>query len=378
MQLSYWEKESFIKNIDALVIGSGLVGLSAAIHIKENHPEWHVVVAERGVLPTGASTKNAGFTCFGSVTEILDDLTTQPIEFVMETIEMRWNGLQKLQRRIGKQSMNYKNWGSYELFRDQDSQILAESLAQIDKLNHLIKPITGIPNVFSEQKEYCSTFGFNGIKSLIHNKGEGQIHTGMMMEALINIARKHNILILNGMDVISMDETGNRVDLHCRSGFSISAERVLIATNGFAHRLLPDVDVRPARNQVFITHPISGLSVKGCFHFDRGYIYFRNVDDRILIGGARNIDLDGETSDALKINPHIQDHLYSFLSDTILPGKDFKIDQKWTGILGVGQTKRPIIQQISARVYCAVRMGGMGVAIGSLVGEKGAEILLKN
>ena len=58
--LSFWERESFLSNIDVAIIGSGLVGLSAAIHLKEKHPNLQVVIFERGALPTGASTRNAG------------------------------------------------------------------------------------------------------------------------------------------------------------------------------------------------------------------------------------------------------------------------------------------------------------------------------
>jgi gamma-glutamylputrescine oxidase len=35
--------------------------------------------------------------------------------------------------------------------------------------------------------------------------------------------------------------------------------------------------------------------------------------------------------------------------------------------------KKPIIENISQNVVCAVRMGGMGVAIGSLVGKLAIE-----
>ena len=74
--LSYWEREVFFKPIDVAIIGSGLVGLAAAIHIKTLDPKLNVAVLERGPLPIGASTRNAGFACFGSMTELLDDFTT--------------------------------------------------------------------------------------------------------------------------------------------------------------------------------------------------------------------------------------------------------------------------------------------------------------
>jgi hypothetical protein len=43
--------------------------------------------------------------------------------------------------------------------------------------------------------------------------------------------------------------------------------------------------------------------------------------------------------------------------------------------MGVGETKKPIIKEISSNVYCGVRLGGMGIAIGTLVGKEVAELM---
>jgi hypothetical protein len=46
--------------------------------------------------------------------------------------------------------------------------------------------------------------------------------------------------------------------------------------------------------------------------------------------------------------------------------------------LGIGDKKSPIIMQYSDHIYTAVRLGGMGVAIGNLVAEEAAELLFKS
>ncbi|MBT5920938.1 MAG: FAD-binding oxidoreductase, partial [Flavobacteriaceae bacterium] len=72
--LSYWEHKHWLSNIDFAIIGSGIVGLNCALSLREKHPNATIVVFEKGILPHGASTKNAGFTCFGSISEILSDI----------------------------------------------------------------------------------------------------------------------------------------------------------------------------------------------------------------------------------------------------------------------------------------------------------------
>ena len=40
-----------------------------------------------------------------------------------------------------------------------------------------------------------------------------------------------------------------------------------------------------------------------------------------------------------------------------------------------GDKKKPIVKQISNHVFCGVRLGGMGIAIGSLVGRELAALV---
>jgi len=60
----------------------------------------------------------------------------------------------------------------------------------------------------------------------------------------------------------------------------------------------------------------------------------------------------------------------------IIPYTKYSVDMRWSGIMGVGPQKKSIIRATSDNIFCAVRMGGMGVAIGSLVGEEVAEMAL--
>ncbi|TNF41570.1 MAG: FAD-dependent oxidoreductase, partial [Cytophagales bacterium] len=56
--ISYWEQKNFL-NHDLIVVGSGFTGLSTAIHFKKKNPKAKVLVLEKEIFPTGASTKNA-------------------------------------------------------------------------------------------------------------------------------------------------------------------------------------------------------------------------------------------------------------------------------------------------------------------------------
>ena len=118
---------------------------------------------------------------------------------------------------------------------------------------------------------------------------------------------------------------------------------------------------------MLITKPIANLPFKGIFHFDKGYYYFREYNGCVLFGGGRNLDFENETTTDFMLNQKIQDDLMVKLQKIILPRQPFEIDVRWTGIMAFGKSKKPIVKHYSKNVFVGVRMGGMGVAIGSEV-----------
>src|SRR5574343_1687249 len=108
MQLSYWEIKNWFTNVDYTIVGSGIVGLHTALALRERFPSAKILVLEKGVLPQGASTKNAGFACFGSISEIIDDLKTHSEEEVIQLISKRYHGLQLLRKNLGDENLDFK------------------------------------------------------------------------------------------------------------------------------------------------------------------------------------------------------------------------------------------------------------------------------
>lgn len=369
MNLSYWEIKSWLTNIDYTIVGSGIVGLSCALKLKERFPKSNILILEKGVLPQGASTKNAGFACFGSLSEILDDLKNHSEEDIVKLVQKRVDGLQLLRDTLSDSNIDYQQNGGYELFFKNDS-LFDTCRSKVKYVNQLLKPIFK-EDVFTIK---TSKLGFKTIEEqYIFNSFEGQIDTGKMMISLLNLVLSRGVKILNSISVESFSEDNHSVKLQTNR-FEFSSSKLFIATNGFASEILNE-QVTPARAQVLITKPIRGLHIKGTFHLDRGYYYFRNFENRILLGGGRHLDFKGESTTEFGQTQHIQETLENLLKTVILPNINFEIDHRWSGIMGVGNKKEAIVKQLSNNVYCGVRLGGMGVAIGSLIGKELAELI---
>ncbi len=370
MQLSYWEIKNWFTNLNFTIVGSGIVGLHTALALRERFPSAKILILEKGILPQGASTKNAGFACFGSISEIIDDLKTHTEEEVIQLIQKRYDGLQLLRKNLGDALLDLKPYGGYELFLKEEESIFLECLQKISFVNEILKPFFKT-NIFAKQ---VNQFNFKGVfEQLIFNPFEAQIDTGNMMQALLKKAHQNNILILNHQTVTSFQELNDTVAVET-NGISFKTDKLLFTTNGFASQLT-NKRVEPARAQVLITKPIPNLAIKGTFHLDKGYYYFRNINDRILLGGGRNLDFAGETTTSQETTEFIQNRLEELLKTVILPQQAFEIEHRWSGTMGVGTSKKPIVEQLSNNVYCGVRMGGMGVAIGSLVGQELADLI---
>ncbi len=374
--ISLWEKNSFIQ-YDFIVIGGGIVGLSTAISLKERHKKATVLVLERGMFPSGASTKNAGFACFGSPGELLADIDTIGEDATLQLVQQRWEGLQLLRNRLGDKTIDFQMHGGYSLLKQEEM----DQLNRLDTLNETLYPLFE-EMVFSSREEQITSFGFpaSTIKGLIYNPLEGQLDTGKMMKSLQLFASQAGVEILTGAEVSRLEEDEEMTRVFVESKYNTGeicfrAGKLAICTNAFSKKLLPALELQPGRGLVMVTSPIPSLKFKGVFHYEEGYFYFRNFGNSVIFGGGRNHDLQTEESTDFDINKKILNLLMQQLEEIILPGQDFVVDQVWTGIMAFGPNKLPICRKHSDRIGVGIRLGGMGIAIGSQMGLQLAELL---
>lgn len=355
--LSFWEHKGWCQGRDYVVVGAGFVGLSAALECRQKFPDASITIVELSPLCGGGSTKNAGFACFGSPSELMDDWETLGPEKTVELVASRYNGLRKLRKNYKDSVIGYEPSGSIELFTSDNSELESKVSKFIPTLNKALEGVFG-----------CDAFqivdsanGVTGSRSLVYSPLEGILDTSKLYREMLQRALTSGIDIVNGCKIESIEEVSGGYILDFDYGY-FEAREVMIAANAFAADLLPDLDVVPQTNRVLVTEQINTLEFSGSCHYDRGYVYLRRLENRILIGGGRQWG-DGASED-------VQQMLQDFIAKHIKGAEGAKIEYNWLGHLGVGASREPIVKTIKPGLHVGVRMGGMGVAIGTVIGSQ--------
>lgn len=373
--LSIWEKESYYAPQDLVIAGAGLMGLWAALELKKQRPSLRITILERNSTPLGASTRNAGFACFGSPTELIHDADTLGPDVMLAVAEMRYKGIQKTRAHFTDEQIGFDACGGYECI-NSNYKNWKELPEKLQWLNDLLKEITGKPSVFQQAGHKLTTMGLRGFDTLIENVTEAALHSGKLVQALTQKVQATGVSILYGIEVTGTEKTQHTVTLRTNQPFSFTATHVLLCTNAFTGNLAPKARIQPARGQVIVTSPIPGLALRGTFHFDEGFYYWRNLGNRILLGGARNVAFEEEATTDLSGSAAVKKALEVFLRQHLSPTYQYRIEHHWSGIMGFTADKRPFTALVGDAVTAAIACNGMGVALTPVVAEQLAADLL--
>ena len=365
--LSLWEQESFYSTQDIIIVGGGFMGLWTALNLKIRNSSLRITILEKNITPLGASTRNAGFSCFGSPTEMLNDIENIGLQETLDIVRMRFNGLERIKSYFTPKQINLDNCGGYELI-NKDYKYYDQLDEKIDWLNQQLKTITEKGHTFVRCDEKIAEKGLIGFDAMIENALESGLHSGKLVSALIQKVQSYGVTILNGIEMTSWVRSLEGMHVFTKQQIRFTANQLMICTNAFGNEIAPQLNITPARGQVIVTSEIPNLKLSGTFHFDEGFYYWRNLDRRILIGGARTTDIAGSEL--------IKNKLIEFLKLHIDPTYEYTIENHWSGIMGFTENKKPLLTQLDDHVYAVLACNGMGVALTPIMGEKAADMLL--
>lgn len=295
----------------------------------------------------------------------MDDLQHEPESQVWGRLAARWRGLEQWKSEFEPEDLGWEPLGGHELFRPEERALYEAVCDRLPEWNRLLKDLLGQAETYRRMEVLPGASWHGGIRTA----NEAQLHPGKALFALHQKNASIGVQPLFGHPLAPFAHwihTANGWEVPTANG-TLTAIQVVICTNGRASEIFPDVPVVPARGQVVLTKPLPrhSLTYCGSYHADAGYLYFRTVDDRILLGGGRNHFRADEQTASRSNSEEVLDFLRGYMSDYLLPGVAWEEETHWAGTMGFGPNneKETLFLNPAPGVWGAVRLGGMGVAL---------------
>lgn len=189
----------------------------------------------------------------------------------------------------------------------------------------------------------------------------------------------------SGVEVTSVEQVGDAVQLHTACGQKVASDFAVIAANAYAQNMLPQLKSRqlavPFRGQILVSDPLpDGFPLAAIPHsFNHGYEYaLRTAGNRLIIGGWRDKIPGMERGDySLEPNDVITAGLSSFAQSCYNGGDQLRFERAWVGIMASSHSGLPIVGPLATeRIFVNVGFTGHGLPWTHGTGKLLAEIML--
>jgi gamma-glutamylputrescine oxidase len=339
--------------VDVAIVGAGVTGCSAALRLAE--AGLRVRVHDARGIAEGASGRNGGFALGGGAARY--DVARETYGATQAAAYWRWTE-QALDRMAELAGDALQRPGSYRLAGDEEER---DGI----RLEYEALREDGFEAEWLEDVPSAAAGRFHG--ALAH-PGDGSIQPARFVRRLAAAAAAA------GAEFREHDQVSD-VD-------ALDAERVVAATDGYGHGLVPELGdlIWPTRGQVIACEPLDDVLYDRPHYARQGFDYWQQLPGgRIVLGGFRDVSILDELTEVEEITPTIQASLESFLYE--LAGREVEVTHRWAGIFGLTQDMLPLVGAVPGRderVWVAGGYSGHGNVLGFACGELVADAILGN
>ena len=357
---------------DVAIIGGGLTGVTAALHLAEHG--YDVVLLESETIGSGGSGRNGGHLCQGWPNDfhhISRQLNTHDADLAwaagMAAVEMVASRISKhniacdLQFGYLHTALHQRHMNELLAMQDEWSQRGYANLTALTNRTALA------PHINTQC--YCGG---------LYDDRSGQINPLKYLMGLALAAREAGAHILERSRVIKIDR-GVQKTLHIQHTHKITASRVLLCGNAYLSDIvLPDMARRLAQvtSSVLATAPLSEnmiqhilpsrATVADC---NTALNYFRiDADNRMIFGGRAsytNVNLGNVEADLRRRMCAV----FPLLANA-------ETDRVWSGRIGITVNRIPHFGRTDDDIYFVQGFSGHGVALTGLAGTILADAIM--
>jgi glycine/D-amino acid oxidase-like deaminating enzyme len=355
---------------DILVIGGGITGLTAARRLARAGIDAAVV--DSRMLGDGASAVNGGMAAYGLKVEPKSVIDRYGEDLGRELWSASNAAIGLIERITREESIScdFAQPGSAEFgFTDRDDRVLSEYARWTTR--NMEFPIDYVP-----RNRLPDVVGSTRFSMAITDPISAAVHPAKYTFGLAKAAARSGVPLIENTEVTSVDRKPGGFTVATRRG-RIRVGQILVATNGYTGTLFPSIrrGVVPIGSYSIVTEPLPAdlaeeiLPGNRTAWTSRRFLnYFRRTpDDRILIGGRRNLRTD------LDLHASARD-LRSRLLEFFPQLGPFETTHVWGGKLGATFDLLPHIGHHDG-IWYAMGYGGHGVALGTYLGDEVASLM---
>lgn len=382
--LSYWQDTApalqlsthLPSHADILIIGGGLLGASTCYWLTRNG--YSVTLLERTMPAFGATGRNGGFVSIGADEPYADAITHLGHKTARTILQVTLDNRTLLRQVIQKENItcDYREPGHIHLsLTQQDLDVSTRSslvLQQDGVATTILEP--------AQLQAFIRTSIGPKIVGAMFNPHGGLVHPTKLVHGLLAAAQRYGANIVKA-EAQQLHREKDDTLVQTNIG-NISAKRILVATNAWIARLLPQLQsvIVPVRGQVLAYKPVPpvfstgvGVNLSGT-----GEYWQQAPDGTIVIGGCRTateghdigIDISEPTMPVQNALEQVFPELFPQLSG--LP-----VSQRWAGLMAFTPDQLPIADTIdeTSNIWVTGGFSGHGMPYGLRFGQLLAEAL---
>ncbi len=355
---------------DVIVVGAGVVGTSIAWRLAERGQR--VLLLEQRGICSGASGRNAGHTGVGSSLHAATRAGQAVYALAMANLRL----MKTLADELGK-DFELRLPGSLDVITTPEQLAHLERAVAAEQAAGIDVELLGPDDARAVMPALSPA-----ILGAAHTRDRGHLWPFALVTGVADAAARHGAEIRQGWTVERLVRAGDRVTGVVANGETIGAEHVVLATNAWTPRLLPELPVGaivPARGQILVTQPLPPLlACPFGNNFDKEYGR-QTPGGQILCGGFRRLDRDqGLGTYREETSPAVLAGIARCLTTLfpVLRGKA-RVVRAWAGIMGFTADGRPLIGRYDPAPGLTVAAGfnGGGFSWGPIVGQVIARML---
>lgn len=366
-------------NVDVLVIGAGFAGISSAYYLKKAAPDLDITVVEAEYVGFGPSGRN-----FGGVTTGMRELRTSFItgfDLEEERFAARYflNSRAEFEQRIADGRIECEYRDEPILMHAHD----AEAWQALQRESEVLHD-RGTPNMLLSGEEVRRALPV-----------PYEIHGGMVLTAWRSVQpfklvrgfgeqlRSMGVPIHEATKVADINDDGVRVTVTTTDRATITATKVVLATNAYTYHMKPFNELLfPRQSYVVASVPLEDATFKSLGLKEYTYIedvgmtfyYARAYRNRLLFGGGMptkglfspsTVDKAADT-DAVEYS-----RVYEEMQRRFPQLEGVSLEAAWSGPIDITENFAPIIRPMAGmpNVIANIGFNGEGLFSGSLSGK---------